>query len=271
MKKYLISGLVATSLLSVGAFAKVLATVNGKKITTEDVAPIVSQTGRSFDQLPKQIQQKIVDQAIQRELLKEEAQKSGVENSSEFKQALERIKRDLALEIWMKKKFNEIKVSDSEAKAYYNKNIEKFKRPELVHARHILVKSKKEAEDIINILKHTPKSQLKQKFIELAQKKSVGPSGRRGGDLGYFARGQMVKPFSQAAFSLKPGEFTKTPVKTQFGYHIIYVEDKKPAKTVEFAKLKDRIKAQLRMKKFQEWVKKEAQKLKSKASISKNI
>ncbi len=271
MKKYLVSGLVAASLLGVGAFAKVLATVNGKKITEEDVAPIVAQTGRSFDQLPKEIQKKVLDQAIERELLKEEALKSGVQSSKEYKEALERIKKDLAFEIWMKKKFNEIKVSDSEARSFYDKNIEKFKRPEMVHARHILVKSESEAKDIINILKKTPKDKLKQKFIELAQKKSVGPSGRRGGDLGYFARGQMVKPFSQAAFSLKPGEFTKKPVKTQFGYHIIYVEDKKPAKTVEFNKVKERIKAQLRMKKFQEWIKKEAQNLKSKANISKNI
>ena len=271
MKKYFISGLVATSLLSVGAFAKVLATVNGHKITTEDVAPIAAQTGRSFEQLPKQIQQKIIDQAIQRELLKEAAQKSGIEKSKEFKEALAKLKKDLALEVWMKKKFSEIKVSDKEAKEFYQKNIDKFKRPELVHARHILVRSKKEAEDIINILKHTPKNKLKQKFIELAQKKSVGPSGKRGGDLGYFARGQMVKPFSDAAFSLKVGQFTQTPVKTQFGYHVIYVEDKKPAQTIAFDKVKNRIKAQLRMQKFQEWVKKEVEHLKNKAKITKNI
>ncbi|BCD68434.1 peptidyl-prolyl cis-trans isomerase [Nitratiruptor sp. YY09-18] len=272
MKKYLVSGMVALGLLTSNALAgKVLATVNGKKITTEDVAPIIAQSGRSFDQLPKNIQKKVVEQAIERELLKEKALKSGIQKSKEYKEALEKLKGNLAFEIWMKKKYDSIKVSDSEAKAYYKKNIEKFKRPALVHARHILVRSEKEAQEIINELKKTPKSKLKAKFIELAKTKSVGPSGKKGGDLGYFSKGQMIKPFSDAAFALKPGQFTTKPVKSQFGYHVIYVEDKKPETTVEFAKVKDRIKSQLKMEKFQKMIKQEVAKLKKSASIKENI
>ncbi len=272
MKKYVISGLVALSLVASSAVAgKVLAVVNGKKITTEDAAPMLARSGMKFEQLPPQIKEKIVDQLIERELLKEKALKSGIEKTKEYQEALKKLKADLALEIWMRKQFNSIKVSDKEAQEYYKKNIDKFKRPEMVHARHILVKSEKEAQDIINELKKTPKNKLKEKFIELAKTKSVGPSGKRGGDLGFFRRGQMVKPFSDAAFALKPGEFTKKPVKTQFGYHIIYVEEKKPASTVPFEKVKERIKSQLKMKKFQELVKRESEKLKKSAKIEKKI
>ncbi len=272
MKKYLVTGLLALSLVASNAVAgKVIAEVNGKKITTDDVAPMLARSGMSFDQLPPQIKQKVVDQAIERELLKEKAIKSGIESTPEFKEALEKLKADLALETWMRKQFDSIKVSDSEAKEYYNKNREKFKQPALVHARHILVKSEAEAKEIINELKNTPKSQLKQKFIELAKKKSVGPSASRGGDLGFFKKGQMVKPFSDAAFALKAGEYTKKPVKTQFGYHVIYVEEKKPAQTIPYAKVKEQIKQQLKMQKFQEVVKKEVEKLKKSANIKKMI
>ncbi len=272
MRKVVVSSLVALSLITGSAIAaQVLAEVNGKKITAEDAAPMLAQTGMKFEQLPPQIKKRVVDQLIERELLKEKALKSGVEKSKEYQEALKKLKSDLALEIWMRKQFENIKVSDKEAKDFYQKNIDKFKQPEMVHARHILVKSEKEAKDIIAILNKTPKSKLKEKFIELAKTKSTGPSGKRGGDLGFFTKGQMVKPFSQAAFSLQPGEYTKTPVKTQFGYHIIYVEEKKPAKTIPFEKVKERIKAQLKMQKFKEKIKSIAEQLKKSAKIKKNI
>jgi parvulin-like peptidyl-prolyl isomerase len=272
MKRLLATSLIAFSIAASGAVAgKVVAEVNGKKITTEDIAPMLAQSGMRFEQLPPQIRQQVVEQAVERELLKQNAIKSGIERTSEYKKALQKLKEDLALKIWMRKKFNEVKVSDAEAKAFYNKNKEKFKQPEMVHARHILVKSESEARQIINELKKTPKSKLKQKFIELAKKKSIGPSAQRGGDLGFFRRGQMVKPFSDAAFSLKAGEFTTKPVKTQFGYHVIYVEEKRSAQAVPFEKVKEQIKQQLKMQKFQQEIKKEAQRLKSGAKIKKMI
>ncbi|MRJ02689.1 MAG: peptidylprolyl isomerase [Epsilonproteobacteria bacterium] len=272
MKHYIVGGLVALALTAGSAVAaQVIAEVNGKKITTDDIAPILAQSGMRFEQLPPQIKEKVVEQAIERELLKEKAIKSGIEHTKEFKEALQKLKGDLALETWMRKQYEAITITDSEAKSYYNKHKEQFKQPEMVHARHILVKSESEAKEIIKELEKTPKSQLKEKFIELAKTKSVGPSGKRGGDLGFFRRGQMVKPFSDAAFSLRPGQFTKEPVKTQFGYHVIYVEEKKPASTIPFEKVKERIKQQLHMEKFQERVRKEAEKLKRHAKIKKML
>lgn len=272
MRNVFIKGLVAISLAtSIMMGAEVLATVNGKNITKEDVNSILKSAGITFDQLRPDLKQKVVDQAIERELLKEYAIKSGIQKDPEYKKALEKIKQDLAMEIWMKKQFDSIKISDKEAEDFYKKNIEKFKRPETVHARHILVKSEEEAKKIIEELKKTPKDKLKDKFIELAKTKSVGPSGKNGGDLGYFGPKQMVKPFSEAAFKLKVGEITTTPVRTQFGYHIIYVEDKKPASTIPFAEVKDKIKQQLKMQKFQEVVTKKAEELKKSAKIEKKI
>jgi len=272
MRKLLAKGLVAISLAAVVSMgAEVLATVNGKNITKEDVNSILKSAGITFDQLRPDLKQKVVDQAIERELLKEYAIKSGIQEDPEYKKALEKIKQDLAMEIWMKKQFDSIKISDEEAQEFYKKNIEKFKRPQMVHARHILVKSEEEAKKIIEELKKTPKDKLKEKFIELAKSKSVGPSGKNGGDLGYFGPKQMVKPFSDAAFKLNVGEITTTPVRTQFGYHIIYVEDKKPASTIPFAEVKEKIKQQLKMQKFQEIVSKKAQELKKSAKIEKKI
>ena len=98
---------------------------------------------------------------------------------------------------------------------------------DLFHVRHILVKDKENANLIIKELNRTPKSKIEKKFISLAKKKSVGPSAVRGGDLGYLNLHKMPLSFREAVVSLEPGEYTKKPVKTKFGYHIIYLVDKK--------------------------------------------
>ena len=112
-------------------------------------------------------------------------------------------------------------MTDDEVKARYDEEIKKLPPQEEVHARHILVKTEAEAKDIIKQL------DAGKDFAELAKEKSTDPNKSEGGDLGYFAKGRMVKEFEDAAFALKKGEYTKTPVKTQFGYHVIKVEDKR--------------------------------------------
>ncbi len=268
-KKFI--GIAAAAAIAFGgaAYAKTYATVNGEKITDQDLKFILhSLGGVDFKKLPKDRQKKIIDQAIERKLLSEKAIKDGIEKDPVYKQTLESIKRDLALEIWMKKQYGEISVTEKEAKEFYKKNADKFKRPELVKARHILVKTEKEAKEIIKELKKAGKGKkLEEKFIELAKKKSVGPSGKNGGELGWFDKKQMVKEFSEAAFKLKKGEFTTKPVKTQFGYHVIYVEDKKPAGQIEYDKVQDSIIAQLKLNKFKEKIQKLGKDLRKKAKI----
>ena len=101
----------------------------------------------------------------------------------------------------------------------------------------------------------------------MAKSKSTGPSGANGGDLGWFSSRQMVPSFSEAAFALKKGEITKKPVKTQYGYHVILLEDKKPAGHIKLETVKEQIKNVIKMEKFRNKVSKRAKELRKKAKI----
>jgi parvulin-like peptidyl-prolyl isomerase len=247
--------------------AEVLATVNGKAITKSDIDFSLKQTGMSFDKLNKAQQKQLVNRLIERELLIDVAKKNNIENDAEYKKSLENFKKDLLIKVWMDKVYERTLVSDSEANKFYQDNKDKFKQKEQVHARHILVKTKEEAQKIIDELKKYKGEELKKKFIELAKTKSTGPSGKNGGDLGYFTKGQMVKPFEDAVFSMKKGEVSSKPVQTQFGYHVIYLEDKKEASLTPFEKVKDKIIEQLKQKKFKEAIDSALKKAKENAKV----
>lgn len=264
-----------TSLLAVAVMATsltasdILVTVNGKNITKQDAEAFVGARGMNitYDQLDPQQKEIVKKTLVEKALFAEQAKKEGIENTPEFKRNMAKIADELMVNMWMKKQLDSAIVSDSEAKAFYDKNKEKFMMPETVHARHILVKTGKEAQEIIDQLKGLKGNALKEKFIELAKAKSTGPSGPKGGDLGSFKKGQMVPEFSKAVWSLKPGEMTIKPVKTQFGYHIIYLEEKNPAQAVAYDKVKDKIIATLKQQEFAKKMAQVANELKSKAKI----
>ncbi len=264
----LLSGIVAS--------AQTLVTVNGKPITQEEVdQELMQATQGRFNQVPPDRQavfrQQVLQQLIGKELIYDDAKKKGILNSAdykkEYKKLEERMKKELAIQVWQKKVLDGIKISQKELKDYYKKNIDEFKEKETVHARHILVKTEDEAKKIINELKGLKGDALKAKFIELAKKHSTGPSGPNGGDLGYFAKGQMVPAFNDKVFSMKKGTITTKPVKTQFGYHIIYLEDKKPSMTRSFDEVKAYIEQRLKMEKFKSVMKKKMDALQKKATI----
>ncbi len=246
-----------------------LAKVNGVNITKEDVNEFIKlnqpvNLNLTYDKLKPENKKQIVNGLIDKELMVEAAKKAKVEESPDFKKELESAKKALLVKFWLKKQFDDMIISDSEAKKFY----EKVKMsPEMVHARHILVKSEAEAKKIISQLSKLKGEALKKKFIELAKEKSIGPSGKNGGDLGYFTKEKMVPSFGVAAFSLKKGEITKKPVKTQFGWHIIYLEDKKPAKVIPFEKLKDKIIQTLKQQKFKAKIDKDLKAMRKKANI----
>ena len=266
MNKYLLSTLVACSLLTSTMMAKTYATVNGENVEDSDVAAILAVApGTKLETLPKDQQKKVIEQAVEKKLLAKKALDSGIEKDALYKSTLEKMKKDLALEIWMKKEFESLKVSDKEVKEFYDKNSKMFKQAESVKAKHILVKTEADAKSIIATLKKA--KDLKGEFVKLAAKKSTGPSGPNGGELGWFDRTKMVKPFADAAFKLKKGDYTKTPVKTQFGYHVIFVEDKKEAKTMPLEKAKKNIEQSIKVKAFQKHMKDIAKTLKAKADI----
>ena len=159
---------------------------------------------------------------------------------------------------------DKVKIDNSKVKALYDKNKAQFVEPAQVKARHILVKSDAEAKEIISELGSLKGSALTQKFEELARSKSIDPgSASRGGDLGWFGQQDMVKPFSDAAFSLKNGTFTRTPVKTQYGFHVILKEDSKARKqlTLSDASVKNFIENQLKIQEVQQLMNKKAMEL----------
>ncbi|SFV62378.1 Foldase protein PrsA precursor [hydrothermal vent metagenome] len=267
-----------SALLLTGAVAsaKTLVSVNGKPITQEEVdQELMQATQGRFNQVPADRQaafrQQVLQQLIGKELIYDDAKKTGITKSAEYKREYKklekRMKKELAIQVWQKKLLDGIKISNKELKDYYKKNIDEFREKESVHARHILVKTEAEAKKIIAELKPLSGEKLKEKFIELAKKDSTGPSGKNGGDLGYFSKGQMVPAFNDKVFSMKKGTITMKPVKTQFGYHVIYLEDKKPSMTRSFDEVKAFIEQRLKMEKFKAAIKKKMEALKKNATI----
>jgi len=269
----ILSALLITSSI---ATAQTLVTVNGSAITQNDVdSALMQATQGRFNQVPAdkqaEFRQQVLQQLIGKELVYGDAKKTGVLNSQEFKDEFkkvkERIKKELAIQVWQKQQLDKLKVSEQELKNYYNSNKEEFNERASVHARHILVKTEAEAKQIILELKPLSGKLLKDKFIELAKEKSTGPSGPKGGDLGYFAKGQMVPAFDATVFDMKKGSITLTPVKTQFGYHIIYLEDKKAGAMKKFDEVKSFIEQRLKLEKFKEVMKTKMEALQKQAII----
>ncbi len=267
--------LAKTSLLAVAVMATsivasdILVTVNGKNITKQDAEQFVAaaQKGAHFAQLDKPQQEMIKQRLVEKVLFTELAKNEGVDKNPEFIKNMEKIKEELLVNMWMKLQLESAIVSDSEAKEFYEKNKAKFKQPESVSARHILVKTEDEAKAIIKELKPLKDAALKEKFIVLAKAKSTGPSGPKGGDLGTFSKGQMVPEFSKAVWELKDGSITEKPVKTQFGYHVILLEKKNIAQPVSYDKVKEKIILSLKQKQFAGKIAEMAKELKAKAKI----
>lgn len=277
MKRYYAAWVLGLLLSAPLASAAVLATVNGDEITSEEVNKVLMEgTQGRFDSLPadkqNELRQRIIEGMIAQELVYDDAQRTGVLDSKDYKQELQvlmdRMKVQLAAKIWEQNQFESIKVDAKEVKAYYDANPDEFIDKEKIHARHILVKTPAEADAIIKSMKGFSGDKLKNEFIAQAKSKSTGPSAAKGGDLGYFPRGQMVPSFNDAAFSMKEGTISTSPVQSQFGYHIIYIEDKKAAKKLGFDEVKNFIEQRLKMDKFKAYMEKKMNDLRSRAKIN---
>lgn len=276
MKRYYAAWILGLLLGATSASAAVLATVNGDEITSDEVNKVLMEgTQGRFDTLPaekqNELRQRIIEGMIAQELVYDDAQRTGVLDTKEYKQELEalvsRLKVQLAAKVWEQQQFEAIKVDAKEVKAYYDANPEEFVDKEKIRARHILVKSEAEAQAIIKSMKGLSGDKLRNEFIAQAKSKSTGPSAAKGGDLGYFPRGQMVPSFNDAAFAMKEGTISSAPVQSQFGYHVIYIEDKKPAKKLGFDEVKNFIEQRLKMDKFKAAMEKKMSTLREKAKI----
>ncbi len=267
--------LAKTSLLAVAVMATsvvasdILVTVNGKNITKQDAEAFVTASSPKahYSQLDQAQKNMIKERLVEKILFTELAKQEGVDKEPEFIRNMAKIKEELLVNMWMKMQMDNAIVSDSEAKEFYDKNAKKFMQEASVHARHILVKEEKEAQAIIDTLTPLKDKALQEKFIALAKTKSTGPSGPKGGDLGSFSKGQMVPEFSKAVWALEIGQVTTKPVKTQFGYHVIYLESKADAKPTPYEQVKEKIIMSLKQKQFTTKITEVAKELKGKAKI----
>jgi len=206
----------------------------------------------------------LIEEISVRKMLKQEAVKTGIENTESYKKDLEGIKEDLLINHVVNKKIVEgVKLTDSELKAEYEKNKENFKTPEQIKAAHILINV---SDDMTEAQKKDAKERAEKiltevtpaNFNEMAKKYSEGPTSETGGELGWFDKTSMVKEFADAAFTGVPEKIYGTVVKTQFGYHIIYIEDKKEAGYLGFEDVKPSLEKELLNKKraeeYRAWV-----------------
>ena len=249
--------------------ATTFATVDGKDITELELAPLLNGVPTdSLNKLPAETKKHLIDRAIELQLLMDEAQKSGVEKDELFAKQLELAKKAIALRVYQEKQFQKIKVDAKEISDFYAQNKDKFVEPAQMKAKHILVKDENEAKEIIKELSNLKGADLDKKFTEIAKTKSIEPiASQSGGELGWFAAEQMVKPFSDAASVLKKGEITKTPVKTQFGFHVILKEDAKDKKQLTQDDVKQFIEENIKQEKFQQHIKDEGKMLREKAKV----
>ncbi|WP_295962793.1 peptidylprolyl isomerase [uncultured Bartonella sp.] len=213
----------------------VMAVVDGKNITAGELDAMANDMDPGLARLKDQQRRiTVLKIYIDMKTLSDAAVKEGLDKTPEYEKRMAIMRDNVLQQIYFKNSIVD-KITDDDVKARYDKEIASLPKEEEVHARHILVKSKKEAEDIIKSLDKGGK------FDEIAKTKSTDGSAATGGDLGYFTRGQMVKPFEDAAFGLKVGEYTKTPVESPFGWHIIKVEDRRTKQPPALADIKDTI------------------------------
>ena len=217
----------------------VAATVNGKNILGSDVKAMFDGLPEQYRQYPLEVLYKqLLQQLIDRKLVADAARKEGLLNDPDIQRRIASVTESTIQQIYTERLIKD-KIDDRALRAAYAKRRSGAGREEEVHARHILVKTEAEA---LVIIKHL---QGGADFAKTAAEKSIGPSRQQGGDLGFFAFGQMVPPFSQVAFKLKPGEFSVRPVKTQFGWHIIKVEARRRAGMASFEDSAEEIRNEL--------------------------
>lgn len=248
MNKSSLTSTVAALVLSLAAFhahAQNVAIVNGKPVPKTRLTALAAQLERAGKQVGPDMEQQLREEIIAREIFMQEAQRRGMEASEEFKLQMELAKQSLLIrELFTDFQKNTV-ISDAEAKAEYDKYMASNGDGKEYRARHILVEKEDQAKAIIASLKKGGK------FEEIAKKQSKDPgSGANGGDLEWATPQTFVQEFSDAMVALKKGQFTETPVKTQFGFHIIRLDDVRDIPVPKFDEVKPQIVQQLQQNKL---------------------
>lgn len=220
---------------------KVLAIVAGSEITEMDLQQSILRypEDRRGMFATEQGKKQLLEQMISFELMYQFGKESSLDKSKEFELEVEKFKKEFLTQMVINKVVSEVTITDDEALKYYENNRSMFSEPENVSAKHILVSSDDEAN---NIKKEIESGSIT--FEEAASKYSSCPSKEQGGNLGAFSKGMMVPEFEEVAFNAEIGKVTD-PVKTQFGYHLIKVESKNEGKDLKFDEVKDGVINQL--------------------------
>ncbi len=237
--------LLSTCVLSYALFAplqsladsnETIAIVNGQKITQQDYADYLEaqENDKSGHTVKGQI---AVQELIQRELLRQDALKQGVDKHPEFLRKLNYMRNNLLMAMGLQHYLDKHPITDEMLKAEYDRQIAQIKMPKEYKVRHILVKTEDEAKAIIAEL------EAGKNFGELAKEKSIDKgSAKQNGELGWLTKSKVVPAFGKALETLEKGKYTTTPVKSQYGWHIIQLEDSRSLPLPSFETVKDRIK-----------------------------
>jgi len=250
MKKHILHAIAAAVLVGavpVAAFAQNAAIVNGKPVPKARMDVLAQQLAAAGRPVTPEMQDQLREEVIAREGCMQEAQKQGLDATDDYKNQLELARQAILIRQLFENYRKTNNVSDADAKAEYDKFVAANSGKEF-KARHILVETEDQAKKIIADLKKGAK------FEDIAKKQSKDPgSGANGGDLDWASPSSFVPEFSEAMVKLNKGEMTQTPVKSQFGYHIIRVDDIRQAQLPKFEEVKPQIVQQLQQQRLQKY------------------
>jgi peptidyl-prolyl cis-trans isomerase C len=218
----------------------VVATVNGQPIRLSELEVAQQSLPQQYRNMPLQaVFPALLDRIIDSKLVVQEGKKSKVTEDPAFKKRMAFVEDQVLQDFWIQREIARQVTADKLQKRY-EERLKQMPTEEEVHARHILVSTEDEAKALIAEIKKGTA------FDKLAREKSTDKaSGAEGGDLGWFKKSDMVKEFADAAFNLKKGELTEAPVKTQFGYHVIKVEDRRKAPPPAFEEMAEQLKEEM--------------------------
>lgn len=212
----------------------VVATVNGVELRVSDVIESARDLPAEYQTQMQTLFPALVQRLIDFTLLDLAAQEEDLADDDEVLERTATLKQEVMRDVLLEREITD-RVTDEALQSAYQDFLEANPPQTEVRARHILLESEEEAKDVIGKLDEG------SSFEELAKEFSTGPTGPNGGDLGYFVEGQMVQPFSDAAFALEPGSYTAEPVETQFGWHVILVEDKREQAPPAFEEVQNQL------------------------------
>lgn len=227
----------------------VVAKVNGTDITQDVLTNYLAVVQRSENNNKKNDPRTALDDLVATELALQEAAKTDILSRADVQQRIKDFTRNVLLTTWTKEKVEGFEVSDEDIQKSYDDRIKKDANDEF-KARHILLKTEEDAAAVIKELTGGAD------FIKLAEAKSTGPSAANGGDLGWFKSNTMVPEFANAVKEMKKGETSAAPVKTNFGFHVIKLEDLRPAKLPPMETVKPQLKRMIAQQKMMAYMEK---------------